>query len=191
MTIIYIKDTGIIQPYFEATDGVFPDFNSATITQKGNGEFKVSNALKLKVTSSNLGLSDNTQVTPKIDRIGYDVQQLSFNSINLSLTCYLLKPKNIFTGDDALDLPNIIDILRLQLSKGHKDLYLDTEGGLDNEDLFSLYYVYQTLGTTDNGSGLSRKHLNVKIDSISFNEGIDDLVYNFTLTVLYDPIERT
>ena len=88
------------------------------------------------------------------------------------------------------DLPSYKKLLRMMLSQGHKDLYVTDDGVTGRDELLSLRHWMKDFGITDAGSGTSRRHLNVVIDSISQNESVNNLSVNIGFTLLWDITQR-
>ena len=182
---IYLEDTGYVNPTFGLTETPFVDYESATDEQKKLGEFKVSVPVRLKVTTINLGDKSNIQISQNPLTSSKSVTHISNEIMKITLTCMLKKPINNFTDTSNLgDLPDLKNILLMKRSQGHKDLYIKDDVNPDVEKLFSLYYLIDIFGRTDNGNSLNKKHLNVFIDSFSQNEGINKLSYNLVLSIV-------
>ena len=184
MVNIYLYDTGIVNPNFTVATA-FVDFYSATTTQRQSGEFKVSSPITLKVTAFNGGISTNNQNVPSMSRSFTSGYRISTNPIKFSLTIKLDKPTS-FGTNDTKDLPDMLKLLLMNLSNGHKDLYVEDVVQTYRTDMMSLGQWAKSFGKTDAGSGTSRRHLNVSLDNISQNESTDELSFNLEFTLLFD-----
>lgn len=190
---IKIEDTGLVDFNFSVSEiaSRFKKYSDLTTseadqTSKEYGEFRVDNPIELKVIAKNKGISTNSQKIPSYTGTKSQSIRTSTSPITLSLTVKFDKPLNITTN--YRDLPSIKDLDLLAITKGHKDIYITPEIE-DNEKLMSLYYDMLVFGRTDSGSPSYTEdtlHLNVDIDSISENEGVSELSYNITMTILFE-----
>jgi len=185
MVNIYLKDTGIIQPDYSGSPTPFTALATATTTELQNGEFTVSNTLTLKVTAFNFGVSTNNQDLPLMKNTFTSNGRLSTSPIKFSLTCFLLKPTK-WNTTDVKDLASLRDLVLMSISRGHKDLYVEDTTVSTREDMMSIGQLDKDFGRTDSGSGSSRRHLNVRLDSFSQNENTKNLSYNLNFTLLWD-----
>jgi hypothetical protein len=189
MVQVFLYDTGIINPNF-TTATAFVDFYSATTAQRQSGEFKVSSPLTLKVTGFNSGISTNNQDVPSMSRSFTSGYRISTNPIKFSLTVKFTKPTS-FGTNNTKDLPDMLKLLLMNLSNGHKDLYVEDTLESYREYMMSLGQWSKAFGKVDAGSGTSRRHLNVKLDAISQNESPDELSFNLEFTLLFDLTDVT
>ena len=179
---IYLEDSG----YTELTgfSTRFPTFDTANSTQKQFGEFRAPNRIMLKVNSINIGDSQNTQDVPNTQTIQSSYKSISKNPISISLGGYIEKPRS-FNKIQQKDLPKLATLALMQLTKGHKDLYLDSTINEDErKKLFSLWYFTELFGRQDNGNSAGAKHLNVAINDYSINESVRTLSVNIQMTLL-------
>ena len=182
MVNIYLEDTGFTELTGFSTR--FPDFSSANATQKANGEFRAENRIKLKVNAINIGDSNNSQDVPSTQNTQTAYKKISKNPISISLGGYIAKPSN-FSTIKPMDLPKITELALMNISKGHKDLYLDADvTEEDRFELFSLWYFIDLFGRTDAGNSQNRKHLNIMINDYSINESVNTLSVNIQMTIL-------
>jgi len=194
MVNIYIQDSGLISVPYSVSETSFPNFSSATQTQKRAGEFKVQNSTLLKITGISFDASNSTQNTNggKDNRVS--VQKTGFKPIQFTLTCEVDKPKNYFIGTNTKDLPIIGNIIKMIMSRGYKQIWIVGEPGdnTDHEQLFSFYQLIETFGITDASLsvgttvGSELKHLKVSLDGYIHNEGVENLSYQLAFTLLWD-----
>lgn len=192
MVNIYLEDTGYVSPTFGGSDIVFDSFTSldptvtADHTKLKKGRFKVDDVVTLKVTGFNFGASNVEQEIPNISTKQSSTLSVSTNPFEFSMTCLLQKPKQFANTTDLKDLPDLGSLMLMSLSNGHKDLYLLDSDVSDREDMLSLSQYINLFGKTDSGNTQSKKHLNVKLQSISVNEGVDKLSINLNFIMLWD-----
>ena len=181
---IKIHDTGIIQPEFDIPTR-FTLWNSATSKQKEMGEFRASDSsILLKLTAINNGMGTTKQRNPMIGKMVNTSFTISMEPLIINVTGFVKTPTAFKNTIEKYDLETIYkNLWLLQWSRGHKDLYLIDDVVPARESLFSLYWLIQLIGKTDLGNPDEKKHLNVQIDNISFNEGIGNLSFNAGLIV--------
>lgn len=181
---ILLHDTGIINPNF-TDDTRFVLWSSASPSRKDAGEFRsTAQSIKLKLTAINNGTSSTKQRNPMIGKMTNTSFTISMEPIVINVTGFVEVPTVFQNTSDLKDLNSIYQYFWLfQWSRGHKDLYLLDQTVPAREQLFSLYWLLQLVGKTDNGNPDSKKHLNTQIDNISFNEGVGNLSFNMGLTV--------
>lgn len=185
---VYIEDSGYVKWDWGVSDTIFPDYDDATSEQKGFGEFKVEERVRLKIRALNFGASVNDQTVNKLEKIGSEITTTSYEPTNFSITGYLSKPTKSFanTSQSLKDLEKLPQIFLMQFTRGHKNLYIADSVDTNREQLFSLYHLMTFFGRTDatRYEG-TKRHLNLKIDSVSFNEGEKEIAVNITAKLLW------
>lgn len=181
MVYVYLEDTG--HTALDVSDTEFTAYTSATQTEIEDGEFKADSRVLLKITSLNYGDKNNLQSLLPLTGNLSSSNKVSSDVIKFSIGGYINKPST-FTGTDTKDLPNLKQLLLMRLSNGHKDLYLSNNYTPNNEALFSLKWLIELYGVQDAGNTDSAKHLNVIVESFSFNEGVNTLNYTINVRII-------
>ena len=183
-TTFYLYDTGLVNPEFDASETPFPNWDSATITQRSQGEFKATaNPVSLKIETVNSGIKANIKQIPSLTSFKTKSIIASINPFKYTIQGFINKPRT-YTGTDKKDLDVYKAFHLLQISKGHKDFYIKDDTSSSTEELFSLYSLIDLFGKTDSGNPDNKKHLNVIIDSLSFNEGKKVITFTMQLTII-------
>jgi len=183
-TNFYIYDTGLVNPVFEETETPFPTWENASPTQRMKGEFRISdNPLIFKINSINSGLKANLKIIPSLSSLKTKVIQPSIEPINYTIQGFIRKPLR-YDINNKYDLDIYKYLHLLQFSKGHKDLYIKDDTNSSIEELFSIHYLIDIIGKEDNGNPDNKKHLNVVVNSISFNEGKKDITFSLNLVII-------
>lgn len=191
MVNIYIQDSGRLKiPY--AVETPFTTELLATQTQKRAGEFTVNNPVLLKITAFNFSFGNTTQNSSGGSDRRLNLQKVSLQPIQFTLTCTLDKPKNVFLSGENGDLVKISNLTKMIMSNGYKQLWIEDETDVIREGMFSFYELVSSYGVDDESLvagttvGAEKKHLKVSLDGYTHNEGVEDATYQLNFTLLWD-----
>jgi len=193
---IIIQDTGIQRPDYSSSDFAsrFPTLETATDKQAISGRFRVNGQLTMKLINVNYGSGANDIDIPNLGTVGASKVAISKNPIKITIVAELLVPSSFRDTTKFKDVKDVIRVALLDRSRGHKDLYVVDDANPDREALTHLYQLTEAFGHTDpvgfEGNDDAKKHLNIKVDSVSANGGINTVTYNLNCTVFVDEINH-
>lgn len=193
---IIIQDTGMQTPNYLSSDfsNRFPTLETATDEQSISGRFRTSGKLAMKLKSVNYGSGANNLEIPNLGNLRASKVAISKNPIKLDIVAELAVPKSYRDTTNYKDVKDIMRVALLDRTRGHKDLYVIDDANPDREALTHLYQLTEIFGHADpvgfEGNDDAKKHLNIKVDSISANGGIGTITYNLNCTIFIDNINQ-
>lgn len=170
---IQIYDTGYVNDEFGVSETPLDTKANASTAKVMNGEFRVADAIDLKIDSISISSSSLGFTVPSKSAIKNKTYNIANEKISFDLNCYL---KIDEYTNPSTDLANYANIFYLQLTKGHKDLLLINNSvavGGDDRGLFPLYWLLDVFGKQDNGNPDGLKHINIDVKKISTSHSVD------------------
>jgi hypothetical protein len=190
MVKVYLKDSGLLEVPYVASESQFDTFATATSTEKRQGEFRVVDTVEMNITNFQFASTKLNQGGVGVTDLRSQGLLLGQNPLTFNFTCELSIPHNNFTGTDTEDLDDYENLLLMSLSRGYKQLWLEDGTSVLREKLFSLYKAIKLFGVDDgslaNGStmdDLSKKHLKLNLLSFNQNEGAGKSVMSYQVSV--------
>lgn len=126
----------------------------------------------------------------------YDGTDWVYTTVSTGVNIYDEDTGNIYkrtsSGYDTVyefnikDLRSMSTLYLMKYSKGHKDLYLKDDEDIRRKSLFELYDMINVFGRIDDGNTGNNKHLNITLDSITVNAGVNTTSFQLGCTMQWE-----